>query len=183
MNEWGQILLPARVTRSELSFVERLGSIYEHSAWVAEAVWPDVQTGAITSFGALAIAMAEAVDAASDQMKLKLLRAHPELASKAAIAGELTTASNREQSGAGLTCCTPAELARIQSLNAKYRDRFGFPFIIAVTGLTRTDIINAMARRTANSRTEEQAEALRQVDLIARIRLAALAMELQEPYQ
>jgi 2-oxo-4-hydroxy-4-carboxy-5-ureidoimidazoline decarboxylase len=172
--------LPVAEKCSEQDFVAAFGSVYEHSAWVAKGAWAKVQSAEIRTFGELGEAMARFVAAASDGAKLDLLRAHPELAGKAALAGNLTEASNREQSGAGLDRCTPGELARIQSLNAEYREKFGFPFIVAVTGLTRGDIIAAMASRLANSHEAEMAEALRQVDRIAEIRLAALASRSEE---
>lgn len=180
MTDWSEVRIPCDVTRSKTAFIERFGSIYEHSSWVAEEVWPGVEAEPATTFGSLAVAMARAVASATADTKLQLLRSHPELTSKAALAGDLTEASNREQSGAGLDRCSPAELAQIQKLNADYGARFGFPFIIAVTGLTRNDIIAAMARRITNPRDKELAEALRQVDRIAQIRLAVLASAQQE---
>jgi OHCU decarboxylase len=180
MTDWKEIRVPGESLSSSLSFVEHFGAIYEHSRWVAEEVWVDLEGDLATTFGALAVAMAHAVASASEDSKLQLLRSHPELASKAALAGDLTEASNREQSGAGLDRCSPAELAQIQKLNADYGDKFGFPFIIAVTGLTRNEIIAAMAKRMLNSHDEELAEALHQVDRIAQIRLAALAGTQQE---
>ncbi len=180
MIDWNETRIPSVLARSRTDFVERFGSIYEHSSWVAEEVWPDVEAGQVNTFGSLSVAMARAVASASADRKLQLLRSHPELASKAALAGELTEASNREQSGAGLDRCSPDELAQIQRLNRDYVARFGFPFIIAVTGLTRSDIIAAMAKRITNPHDMELAEALRQVDRIAQIRLAALAGAQQE---
>ncbi len=155
----------------EADFVARLGAIYEHSPWVAEQV-----CGArpFPSREALAVAMAGAVAAAPEARKLALLRAHPELAGKEAEAGALTDDSKREQAGAGLDACTPAELTQIGELNRAYRDRFGFPFIIAVTGLDRHQIIAAMRHRLGSSPADEFATALAEVDKIARIRLAAL---------
>lgn len=180
MTDWSEIRLPGDVTRSKAAFVDRFGAIYEHSGWVAEKVWPGVEAAPAATFGCVAVAMARAVASAAAETKLQLLRSHPELASKAALAGDLTEASNREQNGAGLNRCSPDELARIQQLNGDYVARFGFPFIIAVTGLTRNDIIAAMAERSTNPRDMELAEALRQVDRIAQIRLAALAIARQE---
>ena len=103
--------------------------------------------------------------------------AHPELAGKAAIRGELTADSAREQAGAGLNACTPAEFAELQALNLAYRQRFGWPFIIAVTGLSRTDILAAMRQRLARAPEDEFAEALSQIVRIANIRLNALLDE------
>ncbi len=155
----------------EADFVARLGAIYEHSPWVAERV---VAARPFGTRAALAAAMADAVAAASDERKLALLRAHPELAGKEASAGTLTSDSKREQAGAGLASCTREELARIGDLNRAYRDKFGFPFIIAVTGLDKHQIIAAMQRRLDHTPGDEFATALAEVDKIARIRLDAL---------
>ena len=175
MSSWEGVVLPPAIAGSCDAFVAALGSIYEHSPWVAEAVW---QTGIATmetDFGELAAAMREAVDRAPERDQLDLLRAHPELASKAALAGDLTPSSTSEQRGAGLDQCTPEELAQIREFNDTYRDRFGFPFIIAVTGLTRSEIINALRNRCSSDPATERSEAIRQVHKIAQIRLRALA--------
>lgn len=182
MTDWSEIRIPGGLGRSRAAFVERFGSIYEHSSWVAEEVWPDMEAGTASTFGSLSVAMARAVASASADRKLQLLRSHPELASKSALAGDLTEASNREQSGAKLDRCSPEELTQIQQLNGDYAAKFGFPFIIAVTGLNRSDIIAAMAKRITNPCGMELAEALRQVDRIAQIRLAALASAQQESH-
>lgn len=149
-------------------FIQRYGAIYEDSPWVAEAVWPGA--GVLRSAQALAGAMAAVVDSASREQKLALIRAHPQLASRARMAD----ASVREQSGAGLDQCSPAEFEAFQSLNAAYNDRFGFPFIVAVKGLSRRDILDAFAARLANDPDREFAEALRQIHRIAAFRLADL---------
>ena len=111
------------------------------------------------------------LDAAPMEQQLALIRAHPQLAGKAAIRGELTDASTREQKGAGLDQCSPEEFARLHALNAAYEEKFGFPFIIAVRGHTRGSIIDAMEQRLANDPMTEHAEALRQISRIARLRL------------
>lgn len=149
-------------------FIARYGAIYEDSPWVAEAVWP--AAGALRSAPALAGAMAAVVDSASREQKLALIRAHPQLASRARMAD----ASVREQSGAGLDQCSPQEFADFQRLNAAYNDRFGFPFIVAVKGLTRRDILDAFAARLGSDPETEFAEALRQIHRIAAFRLADL---------
>jgi 2-oxo-4-hydroxy-4-carboxy-5-ureidoimidazoline decarboxylase len=153
------------------AFVAALGAIYEHSPWVAESVLPQRP---FASLDELARAMREAVAKASDAAKLELIRAHPQLAGKAAIAGELTEHSTREQSGAGLDRCSPEEYARLTQLNDAYQRKFGFPFILAVRGHTRTSIIEAMARRVENDAAVERAEALAQIDRIAAFRLGDL---------
>lgn len=151
-------------TRAE--FLARFGAVYEASPWVAEGVWPDPPQDQ----GALAAAMAAVVDAAPRESKLALIRAHPELASRARMAD----ASVREQSGAGLDQCSPDEFAAFQRLNAAYNARFGFPFIVAVKGLTRADILAAFEARLANDAETEFQTAIAQIHRIAAFRLADL---------
>ena len=103
-----------------------------------------------------------------------MLCQHPELAGKEAAAGELTDDSAREQAGAGLNQCSAGELALIRSLNRAYREKFGFPFIIAVSGLDKHQVIAAMQSRLDNTDSAEFATALGEVEKIARIRLDAL---------
>ncbi len=150
------------------AFVDALGAIFEHSPWVAEQVAPQRPFASVHGLHA---AMCAAVAAAGEDAQLRLIRAHPQLASKAAIRGELTAASNREQGGAGLLDCSPEEFAQLHELNARYLQRFGFPFILAVRGHTRTSILGNLASRIDNARSDEQAEALRQIERIARLRL------------
>jgi OHCU decarboxylase len=149
-------------------FVAALGDVFEHSPWVPEAVY---ERRPFASIDALHAAMVAAVAAAPMEQQLALIRAHPQLAGKAAIRGELTDASAREQRGAGLDQCTPEEFARLHALNAAYEEKFGFPFIIAVRGHTRGSIIDAMEQRLANAPQAERDEALRQIAHIARFRL------------
>ena len=106
--------------------------------------------------------------------RLALLRGHPDLAGKAAVAGDLTAESRGEQASAGLDRCNPEEFQRLQALNAAYKEKFGFPFILAVKGLTREAILAAFEARLAGAPDAEFATALAQVDRIARLRLAVL---------
>ena len=152
-------------------FVERFGGVYEDSPWVAEAVWPAVEAGEVRTPDALAAAMRAAVDGAGHYDKLTLIRAHPELASRARMA----QASVREQSGAGLDQCLPAEFEAFQRLNGIYNARFGFPFIIAVKGLTRADILAAFEARLANDPQTEFDTAIDQIHRIAAFRLEDVA--------
>ena len=115
--------------------------------------------------------MRHAVDNAGEGPQLALVRAHPELAGKAAVRGELTAESTREQSGAGLNQCTPEEFARLQDLNARYNEKFGFPFILAVRGYDRHGIIEAFAKRVENDRDTELRTSLEQIHRIAGFRL------------
>jgi OHCU decarboxylase len=155
---------------SHAGFVARFGPVYEASPWVAEGVWPAVEAGGLDDPAALAAAMRAEVDAAPREMKLALIRAHPELASRARMA----EASVKEQSGAGLDQCSAAEFAEFQRLNGAYNSRFGFPFIVAVKGLTRADILAAFAARLANDTDTEFATAMAQIHRIAGFRLADL---------
>ena len=161
------------IARSD--FIALYGGIYEHSPWVAEGVYDAGLSETEADPERLAARMAAVVAAAPEATRLALIRAHPDLAGKAAVAGELTAASTAEQAGAGLDRCTPEEFARFNTLNQAYRDKFGFPMVIAVAGLNRHDILMAFERRIGNSRQTEFGEALAQIDLIAKLRLKAMA--------
>jgi beta-ureidopropionase / N-carbamoyl-L-amino-acid hydrolase len=150
-------------------FVAALGGIFEHSPWVAERA---AAARPFRSSAQLLDAMRAIVFAASSEEQLALIRAHPELAGKAAIRNELTVESTREQKGAGLDSCTPDEFARLHELNTAYRDRFAFPFIIAVKGHTPASIIRAMEQRLRHDVAVEQRTALEQIGRIAGFRLA-----------
>lgn len=155
----------------EAAFSARLGGIYEHSPWVAQRAWP---RRPFASVQALQAAMQDALIAAQPSEQLALILAHPELAGRLAMAGQLTEASRGEQSAVGLNQCTPEEFAQLQALNAAYRAKFGFPFIVAVRGLTRAGIIAAMRRRLDNTIDEERAASLREIGRIAQLRLQDL---------
>ena len=155
---------------SEADFLRRFGAVYEASPWVAEAVWSQAQSGALDAPPDLAAAMCQVVEAASEARRLALIRAHPELASRTRMA----EASVREQSGAGLDQCSAEEFAAFQRLNDAYNARFGFPFIVAVKGLTRADILAAFEARLAADPAAEFATALAQIHRIAGFRLVEL---------
>lgn len=152
------------------AFLATFGPVYEASPWVAEGVWPAVARGELDDPPALAEAMRAIVEAAPRDQRLALLRAHPQLA----VAGRMAEASVQEQRGAGLDQCSPDELADFRRLNAAYDERFGHPFIVAVKGLTRADILTAFATRLANDADTEFATAMAQIHRIAGFRLAAL---------
>jgi len=152
------------------AFIATFGPVYEASPWVAEGVWPAVARGNLDDPQALAEAMRDVVDAASREQRLALIRAHPQLA----VAGRMAEASVQEQRGAGLDQCSPQELADFQRLNAAYLGRFGHPFIVAVKGLSRGDILAAFAARLDNDAEAEFATAMTQIHRIAGFRLAAL---------
>jgi 2-oxo-4-hydroxy-4-carboxy-5-ureidoimidazoline decarboxylase len=151
------------------NFTRTLADIFEHSPWVAERAWSKRPFASVDDLHA---AMCLTLAAADDAAKLGLIRAHPRLAGKAAIRGELTEASTQEQAGAGLGQCSPEEFTEITALNDAYDLGFGFPFILAVRGHNRASIIANMRARIGNERDAEIAEALRQIERIAALRLA-----------
>ena len=169
----------AMTTLSELNqldapgFAARLSGMYEHSPWIPERA---AQARPFATLAALKVALQEVVARASRDEQLGLLRAHPELAGRAAIAGELTQESTGEQAKSGLDRCSAQEFATLQRLNEEYNAKFGFPFILAVKGptgegLAREQVIATFARRLRNRPQDEMAECLRQVHRIAEMRL------------
>ena len=150
-----------------------LDGLYEHSPWIARAA---MAARPFRSLAELKAALVQVVQNASREAQLGLVRAHPELAGKAMVSNTLTAESTNEQQKAGLTQCTPEELAHIQQLNASYGAKFGFPFVMAVrgprnTGLAKQDIISTFERRVHNHPDFELQEALRNIHRIAEIRL------------
>jgi 2-oxo-4-hydroxy-4-carboxy-5-ureidoimidazoline decarboxylase len=153
---------------SRAEFVATLGGIFEHSPWVAEGAFDG---GPFASVEALHAAMTRVVREAPRDAQLALLRAHPDLAGRAARAGAMTAASVAEQASAGLDRLTDEEYERFTRLNAAYRERFGFPFVIAVRRQTRAGILAAFERRLAQPVAREIDTALDEVFEIARLRL------------
>ena len=150
------------------SFVALFGDVAEHSPWVAE------HASHRRPFGdreAMVAAFTEAVLRAPRADQLALIRAHPDLAGRAAIAGDLTADSKREQAGAGLGSLTPEEFARFSDLNSLYKNQNGFPFIFAVKGATKHQILAAFEERVRNDHATELATALTQVCRIFRFRI------------
>lgn len=143
-------------------FVEKYGGIYEHSSWVAEAAYGAVDIPA---------AMREAVEQAGYDKQLTLIRAHPDLGEKL---DTLTESSTAEQQGAGLNQCTPEEFAEFQQLNRAYKEKFGFPFIVAVKGLDRQGILQRFRERIHHEPEVEFRTALDQIHRIAAFRLEGL---------
>lgn len=148
-------------------FEEMLGFVFEHSPWVAARVWAQRP---FSNLDALHGAMAAAVDRADPSEQLALLRAHPDLGARA----RMSEASVGEQAGAGLDRLTPEEFASLRRLNAAYREKYGFPFLFAVKGATKHDILLALEQRLGAEPEAEFREALRQVYRIARFRLETL---------
>ncbi|RAI03281.1 2-oxo-4-hydroxy-4-carboxy-5-ureidoimidazoline decarboxylase [Acuticoccus sediminis] len=149
------------------AFVACYGGVYEHSPWVAERAWD----GGIAEAGDLAPVFRRIVDRTGHEAQLALLRAHPDLAGRLAVGG-LTAESAAEQAGAGLDQCTEAEFAEFSALNARYVEKFGFPFIVAVRGLDRAAILEAFRKRVEGTPEEEFRTALAQVHRIAALRIS-----------
>ena len=166
--------LDTRITLDELNalnsveFVSRLGAVYEHSSWVARDARNEMPFPSLTRLHG---AMQAAVISASEDAQLELLRAHPDLAGKAALAGELTASSSAEQMSAGLDSLGAEEMARFTAFNDAYRSKFGFPFILAVRGADKKRILASFEGRIDNQRSAETARALSEVGKIAWLRL------------
>jgi len=164
---------PSRM--SEEAFVRAFGGIYEHSDWVARRAWREGLSEAHDGVEGLAVKLAGVVDAADETTRLALVRAHPDLAGRAAVGGGLTEASSREQAGAGIDQCTEEEYRRFQTMNEAYKKKFGFPFVMAVKGSNRHAILAAFAERLENDRRAELERAIAEIHRIARFRLEELA--------
>lgn len=152
-------------------FVAVLGRVFEHAPWVAEGV---LGRRPFADRDALHRAMLDVVAGAGREARMALVCGHPELAGKAAIDRSLTAESASEQGGAGLDRLTPAEFERFHALNAAYRAKFGFPFIVAVRGLGKLEILSAFERRLGSTIEAEFDEAIRQIGRITGLRLADL---------
>ncbi|MEM9049590.1 MAG: 2-oxo-4-hydroxy-4-carboxy-5-ureidoimidazoline decarboxylase [Pseudomonadota bacterium] len=164
---------PAQMDRD--GFMALFGAVYEHSPWIAAAAYDAGLPRDAERPEGLARALAAPIDAAAPEHKRALLDAHPDLAGRLAVAGALTATSSAEQASAGLDQCSEAEYDAFARLNASYRARFGFPFIMAVRGRNRSEILAAFQARLENSPETEFETALREVHRIAYLRLDALA--------
>jgi OHCU decarboxylase len=153
------------------AFVNRFGALFEHSPWVAEAAWHDRP---FSDREELYEALVAAMHAASRERKLALIRAHPDLAGKAAIEGTLTDSSKSEQASAGLDHLSPDEYDAFTRTNTAYRERFGFPFVVCAREHTKESILRVAAERLSNSEDEEIGVALDEIAKIARLRLEDL---------
>ena len=174
-DHWARTHPPtARERPSEMdrdAFVAAFGGIFEDSPWVADAAHALELGPAHDTATGIHAALVRAFRGASEDRRLAVLTAHPDLAGKLAAAGRLTADSTAEQAGAGLDLLTDAERDTFQRLNAEYVAKHGFPFIIAVKDNTKASILDAFHRRIGNDRTTEFAEACRQVERIAELRL------------
>lgn len=167
-----QTLTPTQLSRAE--FVAAFSDIYEHSPWVAERSFDGDLDAQANSIEGLHSRMSAQMLGADKALQLALINAHPDLAGKAAVRGELTEASTAEQSGAGIHLCTAAEFARFTELNAAYKAKFAFPFIMAVKGSNRYQILAAFEERIHNEVATEFSRALAEINKIALFRLQAL---------
>jgi 2-oxo-4-hydroxy-4-carboxy-5-ureidoimidazoline decarboxylase len=167
-------MVDRRMTLDEINsldqenFVAALGFLFEHSPWVAAQAW---HARPFRSVSDLHQALCNAMYNAPTEQQLALIRAHPDLAGKAAITGVLTPASTKEQSSVGLDRLSPEEFATFTKLNQAYRDKFGFPFVISVREHTKDTILTQFATRLHHSREEEIQTALGEIAKIARLRL------------
>ncbi len=156
------------LTRAD--FIERFGDIAEHSAWVAETA---EHARPYADNAVMVHAFQRAILDAEPPLQTALILAHPDLAGRAALRGEVADESKREQRGAGLDTLTPDEFERFHALNTAYRTRFGFPFIFAVTGATKHQIMDAFENRVGGTMEEERLTAIAQILRIVRFRLEA----------
>jgi OHCU decarboxylase len=155
-------------------FISHFGGIFEHSPFIAERAFDAGAIAEPLTAANVHAALVAQFRAASEEERLGVLRAHPDLAGKLAIAGGLTDDSRREQAGAGLDRLTPKEHGRFTELNTAYVEKNGFPFIIAVKGLGKADILKAFEARIHHDAQDEFATASAQVEKIAWLRLSAL---------
>lgn len=166
--------VPPPSTLGRAAFVETFADIYEHSPWVAQQAYDLGPGPELDNIDSLHARMSQVVLGATPEQQMTLIQAHPDLAGKAAVRGELTQASSDEQAGAGIHLCTPEEFQRFTDLNHAYQARFGFPFIMAVKGSDRHQILAAFEARIHHSPQAELACALAEINKIALFRLQAL---------
>jgi OHCU decarboxylase len=167
-----QTLTPSSLSRED--FVNAFADIYEHSPWVAEKAYDLGQGSDLDDIETLHARMSDILLSADHATQLALINAHPDLAGKAAVQGQLTEASTNEQAGAGIHQCTAEEFARFTELNDAYKAKFAFPFIMAVKGSNRHQILAAFETRIHNSADVEFACALAEINKIAMFRLQTL---------
>lgn len=170
--------MPPTTSKNVLSraeFVGRYGGIYEHSPWVADECF--AVAAASTNVDELAGIFSACVDKADQGRKLALIRAHPDLAGNAAIAGELTQESTTEQASAGIDQCSKEEYEQFQELNLKYKEKFGFPFVMAVRNSNRREILANFKLRLENDKGTEFDTAIGEIHKIAGMRLQEVLNE------
>lgn len=160
---------PTEMVRDE--FVSCFADIYEHSPWVAESVFDSGLDPDDDHIESLHLKMSMALLNAAESKQLDLINAHPDLAGRAAINGELTAASTAEQAGAGIDQCSEDEFAKFTTYNNSYKSRFNFPFIMAVKGANRYQILESFEKRLGNDSETEFVTALNEINKIALFRL------------
>lgn len=156
------------------AFIATFADVYEHSPWVADTVYQAGVDETLDYVEVMHTRMSQAMLSARHDTQLALINAHPDLAGKAAVRGELTASSTAEQAGAGIHECTAEEFARFTELNDAYKAKFGFIFIMAVKGSNRHQILAAFEERMNNSQEQEFARALAEINKIALFRLQAM---------
>jgi 2-oxo-4-hydroxy-4-carboxy-5-ureidoimidazoline decarboxylase len=155
------------------AFVAAVGHAFEHSPWIAAAAWERRPFASLTD---LHREMCAVVEQAGEERQIALIRAHPDLAGRVALAGALTAASSREQAAAGLTALSAAELEQFTRYNQAYKERFGFPFVICAREHKKEAILAAFPVRLANNRADEIYTALDEIAKIAWLRLVDLGL-------
>jgi len=155
---------------SETEFTEVFGNIFENANWVAKRLY---EQKPFKNFQDLSKKMINIFESADYQDKLKILNSHPDLADKAKI-GTLTADSNKEQNSAGLDQCTEKEFNQFKNLNLEYKNKFGFPFILAVKGKKKSEILLNFQKRVLSNKKDEFSEGISQVIKIAGLRLEEL---------
>ena len=155
---------------TETEFTEVFGNIFENASWIAVRLYKQKP---FYNFNNLCEKMISIFEEADNQIKLKILNSHPDLANKTKI-GSLTPDSNKEQASAGLDQCTAEEFSEFKNLNIKYKNNFGFPFILAVKGKNKLEILDNFKRRILSDKQVEFDEAIKQVKEIANLRLDEL---------
>ena len=164
--------IPSKLSRNQ--FINVFGGVYEHSSWIVELAWDGGLDSRHNSIEGLHATLKEIVDKAGHEPQLALLCAHPDLAGKLAISGKLTEESMGEQAQARLDKCSPEEFKVFQKNNKRYKEKFGFPYIVAVQGRNRTQILKNFSQRIDLDVDVEFQEALSQVHQISLLRLSAL---------
>ena len=166
---------PGKMSRE--TFVDSFGSVFEHSPWIAERAHGRATDADCISAQSLHRLLCSVFRAASKAEKLSVLTAHPDLAGRLALAGELTGDSTQEQASAGLDSLSPRELRLFSKLNSRYSEKFGFPFIMAVKDRHKDEILAAFQDRVDNDAETEFATACSQVERIALLRLTDMLPE------
>jgi 2-oxo-4-hydroxy-4-carboxy-5-ureidoimidazoline decarboxylase len=152
-------------------FVRIVGPVFEHSPWIAEAAWPKRPFASVEELHRV---LCQTVTDAGEEKQLALIRAHPDLVGRLALAGQLTRESTNEQASAGLGNLTPEEISLFQKNNAAYLEKFGFPFVLCARLNKKEAILDGFKVRLQNSRAQEIQTALREIFKIAELRLRDL---------